>query len=385
MIISCLKLKNWRNFRSVDVQLGQRVFIVGPNASGKSNLLDVLRFLRDVAKRGGGLQTAINDRGGLSKIRCLAARQYPDVEVEVELSDTGITPRWRYAIGLRQHVRGSRKPYLAYERVWKDGERILDRPDKLDHEDEERLTQTHLEQVNANQAFRDVAELLDSILYLHVVPQLVRHPRAFTGPGLPGDPFGRQLLERIAGTPKRVRESRLKRIERGLTLAVPQLKELSYVVDTPEGGVPHLQAVYEHWRPHGAKQREADFSDGTLRLIGFLWSMMEGDAPLLLEEPELGLNAGIVRKLPALIYKATRKSRRQVLTSTHSAELLHDKGIGVDEMLLLIPGREGTDVKLASSIKEVRELVESGLSVGEAVLPRTEPKRMEQLSIEDWA
>ncbi|HEC14719.1 MAG TPA: chromosome segregation protein SMC, partial [Rhodospirillales bacterium] len=42
-----LSLENWRNFRKVDVPLQQRVFIAGPNASGKSNLLDAIRFLQD--------------------------------------------------------------------------------------------------------------------------------------------------------------------------------------------------------------------------------------------------------------------------------------------------------------------------------------------------
>lgn len=50
-----LKLKNWRNFVNVDLAIGERLFITGPNASGKSNLLDVFRFLRDIAKTGGGL------------------------------------------------------------------------------------------------------------------------------------------------------------------------------------------------------------------------------------------------------------------------------------------------------------------------------------------
>ncbi|MDD9857444.1 MAG: AAA family ATPase, partial [Gammaproteobacteria bacterium] len=59
MIVSRLTLKNWRNFREADVPLRERQFIVGPNASGKSNLLDVFRFLRDIAKPdGGGLQKA---------------------------------------------------------------------------------------------------------------------------------------------------------------------------------------------------------------------------------------------------------------------------------------------------------------------------------------
>ncbi|MFW5773293.1 MAG: AAA family ATPase, partial [Tangfeifania sp.] len=48
MIISRIKLKNWKNFKEIDVQLRNRIFIVGPNASGKSNFLDVFRFLRDI-------------------------------------------------------------------------------------------------------------------------------------------------------------------------------------------------------------------------------------------------------------------------------------------------------------------------------------------------
>ena len=53
MLVTRLGLKNWRNFRAVDVVLGLRVFVAGPNASGKSNLLDVFAFLKDVAKPGG--------------------------------------------------------------------------------------------------------------------------------------------------------------------------------------------------------------------------------------------------------------------------------------------------------------------------------------------
>ena len=35
MLISRLKLKNWRNFKHVDVALRERVIVIGPNASGK--------------------------------------------------------------------------------------------------------------------------------------------------------------------------------------------------------------------------------------------------------------------------------------------------------------------------------------------------------------
>src|SRR6185312_17044563 len=100
MLVTRVELQNWKNFRHADVSLGWRAFLVGPNASGKSNFLDALRFLRDIAKPGGGLQTAIQDRGGLSKIRCLAARQNPTVALRLELSaEPGGKPDWVYELG----------------------------------------------------------------------------------------------------------------------------------------------------------------------------------------------------------------------------------------------------------------------------------------------
>lgn len=378
MIVSHLRLKNWRNFQVVDVPLKHRMFLAGPNASGKSNLLDVFRFLRDIVKRGGGLQQAVEERGGLSKIRCLAARKEPDVEIEVHLAGTvEEAPLWKYSIGIKQQQRGERLPYLVYERIWKGNDQILDRPNEDDAKDKMRLTQTHLEQISANEQFRDLVRFFDSVLYQHLVPQLVRHPRAFTGPGIPGDPFGRSFLERVARTSNRTRRSRLRRIEQTLKIAVPQLKDLAEVKD--EAGIPHLEAVYEHWRPMGARQREDQFSDGTLRLIALLWSLLEGEGLLLLEEPELSLNAAIVRALPAAIYRLQTKHKRQVLISTHSADLLSDQGIGGEEILILTPTPEGTKVEVASTIREVKDLLDNGFTPGEAVIPRTTPKIGAQL------
>src|SRR5919109_374677 len=84
---SNLRLRNWKNFAACDVELANRVFVVGPNASGKSNFLDVFRFLRDLASPGGGFQEAVRRRGGVSTIRSLAARRYPDIEVSVVMNE----------------------------------------------------------------------------------------------------------------------------------------------------------------------------------------------------------------------------------------------------------------------------------------------------------
>jgi predicted ATPase len=379
MIISRLKLKNWRNFRNIDIELSDRVFIVGPNASGKSNLLDALRFLRDIATPGGGLQQAIVQRGGVSKIRCLAARKEPAVEIDVELKNGSDDLPWRYNIAFTQQVRGYRQPILSYERVWQGNQQILDRPTAEDKKDLVRLTQTSLEQINSNAEFREISKFLDSIRYLHLVPQLLKHPEAFKGPGLAEDPFGKNFLESVARTPEHTRRSRLKKIEGALRVAVPQLIDLSDVKD--ETGIPHLEATYTHWRPGAGRQREDQFSDGTLRLIGLFWTLLDGDSPLLLEEPELSLHTSIIKSLPSLFYRMQRRRKRQIFVSTHSWEMLLDKGIGGEEVVMLEPNSEGTIAKVASQSADIRRLLSAGLSVAEVAIPRTAPRNVEQLKL----
>ena len=67
MYISKLRLMNWRNFKAVNVPLGERMFFVVPNASGKSNLLYVFRFLKDITRPDGGFAKSRNDAGRFSE------------------------------------------------------------------------------------------------------------------------------------------------------------------------------------------------------------------------------------------------------------------------------------------------------------------------------
>jgi len=369
-----LTLENWRNFKHVELELTRRVFIVGPNASGKSNLLDVFRFLRDVAKpEGGGFQGAVRERGGVSQIRCLHARQHPSVATEVEVELGGST--WGYRLEFAQD--NQRQPIVVRERVQRDGAVLLARPDEEDAEDRSRLSQTHLEQVTVNKRFRELADFFAEVRYLHVVPQLIRDPRRVLP--VSRDPFGGDFLQQLATTPKKTLEARLRKINRALQVALPQLKELKLEKDNR--GIPHLRGLYEHWRPKAGWQSEEHLSDGTLRLIGLLWAFLDGDHPLLLEEPELSLHSGVVRHIPAMMSRAGRKAGRQIILSTHSRDLLLDKGIGPQEVVLLIPSQEATRAELAASDREIRALLEGGVPIADAVLPRTAPEQAAQLAL----
>lgn len=381
MRLTHLTLRNWRNFKEADFPVQDRLVVLGPNASGKSNLLDALRFLRQVASAGGGFQEAVQSRGGIPRVRCLAARNFNHghVTIGVRLGDGDMADRWSYELTFTRESRGLHRPILSGEVVKRDGDVVLERPDRKDQTDSERLTQTYLEQVNANQGFRPIADFLRTIRYLHLVPHLLREPGRQADRS--DDPYGSDFLLRIARTPTRTRDRRLRRIGNGLKAAVPQLSQLELVQD--DAGRPHLEARYGHWRPKGAKQNEHDFSDGTLRLVGLLWSLLEGkrDAgPVLLEEPELSLHSSVVRQLPSILSRFRGTGGPQVLLTTHSEEIMKDQGLGLDEVVVLEPGTEGTEAVPATSVGGASRLLESGLSLAEILGPRTRPKRVDDLS-----
>lgn len=368
-----IRLENWRNFKRVHAALTPRVFLVGPNAAGKSNFLDVFRFLQEIAKVGGSFQRAVSDRGGVSRLRSYAARRYPDVVVDVSLDIDGVS--WRYAMAFSQD--NQRRPILTSEEAWKENSMLLKRPDHEDEADPIRMSQTSLEQINVNKAFREVVDFLASSRYLHIVPQLVRDPDRSVGHQ--SDPYGGDFLEQLANTQPRVLDSRLRRIRDALKVAIPQLRDLQLKKD--EKGTPHLLSLYEHWRPNAGWQNETQLSDGTLRLMGLLWALLDGAGPLLLEEPELSLHPEVVRYIPQMIARLNMRKPRQVFVSTHSPSLLEDEGIGPEEVLLLVPSKEGTEVQSGKDDAQIHALLEGGATMAEAVLPRTRPTEVQQLSL----
>ena len=377
MYVSRVKLKNWRNFTHVDAPLREIVYLIGPNASGKSNFLDVFRFLRDIVDpNGGGLQQAVSLRGGLKKVRSLAARRHPNVEFEIELKktldDDSNPPDWRYVLSLKSESSGKRRVWIDREEVYHGGRPLLARPDKDDATDKERLTQTHLEQINMNREFRDIAEFFEQVLYLHLVPQLLKYgSQVATGNG-GRDPFGQQFLEEIAATTTRVRDSRLKRIEKILKKAIPHLEELRFVKDEVKG-TPHLEMRYVHWRARGARQREDQFSDGTLRMIALTWTLLASNSLILLEEPELSLHTAIVRQIPAMIAEA-RRSRKtaggQIFVSTHSEAMLSNNDMD-GTFLVLQPGEKGESTTVETPNEADITAMRAGMSPADILLPKT--------------
>ena len=385
MIISKIELFNWKNFHRCEVGVQERCFVVGANAAGKSNFIDALRFLRDVAKQGGGLQTAVRVRGGITKIRCLAAREQSNVKLAIELSESDSRELcWHYELNFKHTGGGIRENQvkIVSEKVFSGREQryVLDRSAETLGEDEETLKYTYLEQPNANKDFRVIQQFLQNVEYLNVVPQMVRESASSSYSGDKEDYYGRNFLKRLALSNDNTRRSYFRKINEFLKLAVPQLEELSFVKD--EIGVPHLEARYVHWRTRGSKQQEMQFSDGTLRLIGFLFALIDSNGVLLLEEPEINLHPGIVAQFPEFIAKIQRvkKGGRQVFITTHSYDILSNEGIAPEEVLLLTNSPEGTEVEVLSNVEKAKNILAAGFSMADVVMPLTKPWSIESMS-----
>ncbi len=371
-----IALNNWRNFKKVELPLGKRLFVVGPNASGKTNLLDAIRFLRDIAAPGGSLIRAIADRRGLKHLRSLHAGMLSNVLVEVEMEVEGA--RWRYTLELAGSETGKKPLRIAQETVVHGDQPVLARPNAADKKDERLLTQTHLEQISQNAKFRPLADALASVVHIHVVPQVARTParaEEFSKKDAPGSDF----IDQLAKLPNGRQRSTLARIEKSLRIAVPRFSELKVTRD--DVGRPHLEAKYEHWRRRGGWQNEQEFSDGTLRLIGLLWAIDAGASPLLLDEPELSLHKEVVRQIPRLLAQAADRSERQIFVSTHSAEMLTGRGIDLSEIAILFPSEYETNVSLGSAQPELIGMYRSGVPLERIVMSMTKPNRIEQLSL----
>ena len=106
--------------------------------------------------------------------------QDAEVAIEVRLADTSESAEtWRYAVGFRQVPQNQSYSHryfasLTYERVWKDGKLLIDRPDTEDEKDPDRLIRTTLE--GSSHDFQELVDFFQSITYLHLVPQFLRFP-----------------------------------------------------------------------------------------------------------------------------------------------------------------------------------------------------------------
>ena len=402
-----ITLKNWRNFADMTVALPRLAYLVGANGSGKSNFLDAIRFLHELGAVGGGLRAAVRNRGGMGSLRHLAAPLDATVSVLVEVGNELVPNLWTYElqfdgaddpIVVRESLRqregedywrslhsiveeGRLLYYLAGRNASlftavasKDvaaeagrGSRLVTRRP---------LVRTYFEDGSAELIAADLVDLFDSIRYVNINPQIIRNPGSNSA-GSNGA-YGGALLESINTDAERDAGRKLAIIADILSKIVPEIADLKAVRGSYN--VPHLYAIHKDARLGSQPLTEAALSDGTLRLIGMLWSLLDGDGPLLLEEPEQSWHAGLVQYIPLLLSGAMLATDRQIMVSTHSTELLDSEGIEAEQVLMLQAEDGASTISQAASIEDAAALLAGGEHMSNLVLGLTEPPEADLLA-----
>jgi predicted ATPase len=357
-----LELTNFLSYREAALDLTNLNALVGPNASGKSNLVAALKLLGDLPTY--GLQTAILRRGGFDQLRHRSrGRPYdPSIAIEFELGP-GQT-RSRYELHFAAVAGGRYAVKLEKAHIYIDDEEysFTHRRGQLETSgDGFGLGDSHrpseLIEVPEGQSALPAAipwgayylwNLLNSIQIVEINPARVRDLQEPT-PGHTFEPDGsntasvfeslaregrRQLFDELAAVVPSLTSVEVRRFSNKMTLQFGQ---------TADG-----------------KRREflaAQMSDGTLRAFGIILSLYQARRPVLLviEEPEVAIHLGALRTLVDIL--AAHSDEAQILLTTHSADIIDALEI---DALRVVWAEQGVS-HVAPVADHTRETIRSGL------------------------
>lgn len=344
-VLERLRVKNFRSLADVDIRFDRLTVLVGANGSGKSTILDALRFGRDAFTR--SLEEAILDHGGITSIRRWTARGAPDITFQFELRGGDWEADYSFVIAGDQ--RGSWRVKAERLRMEQDGRlHPLDRhaasPKRLALSYELRDGELHKLSSDLDRLAEQLPNLIASNRLL--LPQL-RALSFLTAPEelylffsgsrfytlnpdelrLPQKPGNDAPLEERGQNMASVLQA-LQRDEEAYDLLNATLGRIvngvtNYTV-RPIGGflVTRLQHEVSAAGQRGPAFELLQESDGTVRMLGILAALyQEPPRPLLtIEEPELTIHPGALGVLCDVIQEASARS--QVIITTHSPDLI---------------------------------------------------------------
>lgn len=360
-MITSIDLVDFKNFEGETLPVGPLTVIVGANASGKSNIRDAFRFLHGVGRRytvaeiiggkygAGGQAEWRAIRGAPKEISRIQQKQgYYGflLSVDIERDQEAIS----YSIGVRSDARDFGGFRVVQESLREGYETIYtshpDESDPVRAQDDDihlllRMTKTgdqrkygHRISVRPNQpaltqirehsrvirAHKEVAEYVAHVLgnmrFLDLVPDRMRQP-AFPGQTVLGD-SGENLptvLRQICADSKR----KATLIEWTRELTPMDVVDFEFPVDQITGLV---QLVISE--SSGNKLSAYSMSDGTLRFLAMLAALLSEDPARLyfFEEIDNGIHPSRLRLLIDLFETQTAKGATQVVTTSHSPDLL---------------------------------------------------------------
>ena len=382
-MLTQLRLVDFKNFRDETLHMGPLTVIVGANASGKSNLRDAFRFLHGIG-RGYTLGEIIGGKYGAAdqrewaQIRGAADEiirfgrpafmlqvKAPGIDYSIQVARNeergGVFRVTREELKSGWHTTYTSHPgygdpvheqdddthlLLRMEKTGtqrKYGDRIAVRPDQP------ALTQIH-EHRRVGKAHKEHAQkvinLLANMRFLDLEPNRMREP-AFPGQTRLGD-GGENLptvLKAICEDPRR-REA-LAEWTRELTPM--DVRDFDFPAD--HRGL--VQLVFLEGNDRRVSAYAA--SDGTLRFIAMLAGLIgaESERTYVFEEIDNGIHPSRMRLLLDLIEEQTAKGPIQVVTTTHSPDLLSIISDKTFDNTSVVCRREETDDAVIRRVKKL--------------------------------
>ena len=333
-------LKNYKSIAACDVQLQPLTFLVGRNGAGKSNFLDALRFVADALNT--SLDHAVRARGNINDVckrsdRRITIPDHFSIRFEFALPD-GSTGYYAFQIQARL------ARYMVQTEECKFHNENLTTPDIYFNVVKGNVTATsvkvapaaaqdRLYLVNASglPEFRPVYDAFSRMGFYNLNPDRIRD---LQDPD-PGDVLlrdGSNLTSVFSQLSPVVREN----IEEYLAVVVPGVQRVQVRKFGPKETLGFRQYVLGNEHPWQFLAN--NMSDGTLRVLGILVALFQGDddaqkrVPLVgIEEPEIALHPGAVGALLDALRDAAH--RTQIIITTHSPDLLEDKHLDVDSIL----------------------------------------------------
>ena len=346
--ITRVTIKNYKSIAACDVGLRPLMFLVGPNGAGKSNFLDSLRFVADALNS--SLDHAIRDRGGINDVRRRSGGHPNHFSIRLDfILPEGYTGHYVFRIGTRP--RGGYEVQREECKLWSPH---IPTQEEYFHVENGNVIRTSMEVapaastdrlylVNASglSAFRPVYEAFSQTGFYSLNPDKIRDLQAPD----PGDLLvrdGSNLTSVLAQLSVHVKGD----IEEYLAKVVPGV----HGVETREIGPKETLEFRQNvaGAKHPWRFLANNMSDGTLRVLGILVALFQGDPDpkkrvLLvgIEEPEIALHPAAAGVLLDGLRDAADKT--QIIITSHSPDLLDNKDLD-SESILAVESRNGNTV-----------------------------------------
>ena len=359
-----LKAKNYRSLRDVSIDLEDFSVFIGANASGKSTILDALRFLHD-GVHARDFEGAVFSRGGILNLAWKGEEAH-QIDLTVTLLDDGERIEWSVQItrqGFQFHVaeRVERFPPQSPPSVlleadhgdgwWWSG----NTNERVEMKQSSTACALAAASADANFPAREIADFVRRWGFFDPNPFLLRRDWS----GLESsrfDHYGRNLAETLHALAPDVRER--------IRLATHDIVGLPTEIDTRETEDRFYFVQWEEDLEFSVHQMGV--SSGTLRMLALMTALHgEPGANLLgIEEPENYVHPSA---LSAFVdYLRDTRERVQFMVTTHSPlllDLLDDPAV---VCVVQRQGGQGTAVSRQSNADGIRRaLDESGFSLGE--------------------